>query len=183
MKLMEIRLPQGLNVKNAVFCAIDGKLAGIFALSYVLPDAVFPALEALMLEKVEPVLATRDFNLIPAMLQQRFKLAADKMAFPPVERRRELSDPAQAHDGILTALLCREGLLPFAEAITAARRLRWAARLGAVLCCAGSLLGMLLCAYLTSVGAYTSLSPLSLLFYMLTWLLPVWFLSGWVHRF
>lgn len=184
MKLMEIRLPQGLNVKSAVFCAIDGRLAGIFALSYNLPDTVFPALESLMLERVEPVLATRDFNLIPAMLQQRFKLAADKMAFPAVERRRELSDPEQDHsDGVLTALLCREGLLPFAEAITAAKRLRWAARLGAVLCCAGSTLGMLLCAYLTSVGAYTSLSPLNLLIYMLTWLIPVWFLSGWVHRF
>ncbi len=183
MKLMKVRLPQGLNVKNAVFCAIDGKLTGIFALSYALPDTVFPALDALMLEKVEPVLATRDFNLIPAMLQQRFKLAADKMAFPSVERRRELSDPEQTHDGILTALLCREGLLPFAEAITTAKRLRWATRLGACLCCAGSFLGMLLAAYLTGLGAYTSLSPLSLLIYMLTWLLPVWFLSGWVHRF
>lgn len=183
MKLMEVRLPQGLNVKNAVFCAVDGKLAGIFALSYTLPDTVFPALESLFLEKVEPVLATRDFNLIPAMLQQRFKLAADKMAFPGVERRRELSDPDQDHDGILTALLCREGLLPYAEAITAAKRLRWAIRLGTVLCCAASLLGMALAAYLTSVGAYTSLSPLNLLIYMLTWLAPVWFLSGWVHRF
>ena len=183
MKLMKVKLPQGLNVKNAVFCAIDGRLAGIFALSYALPDTVFPALEALMLERVEPVLATRDFNLIPAMLQQRFKLAADKMAFPGVERRRELSDPDQPHDGVLTALLCREGLLPFAEAITAAKRLRWAARLGAALCCAASALGMALAAYLTSVGAYTSLSPLNLLIYMLTWLAPVWFLSGWVDRF
>ncbi len=183
MKLMEIRLPQGLNVKNAVFCAVDGKLAGIFALSYTLPDTVFPAMESLMMEKVEPVLATRDFNLIPAMLQQRFKLAADKMAFPGVERRRELSDPEQEHSGVLTALLCREGLLPFAEAITASKRLRWAARLGAALCCAASLLGMALAAYLTSMGAYTSLSPLNLLIYMLTWLAPVWFLSGWVHRF
>ncbi len=183
MKLMEIKLPQGLNVKSAVFCAIDGELAGIFALSYALPDTVFPALEALMMEKVGPVLATRDFNLIPAMLQQRFKLAADKMAFPPIERRRELSDPDQDHDGTLTALLCREGLLPFAESIAAAKRLRWAVRLGTALCCAGSLLGMALAAYLTSVGAYTSLSPLNLLIYMFTWLAPVWFLSGWVHRF
>ena len=183
MKLMEVKLPQGLNVKSAVFCAVDGELAGIFALSYLLPDTVFPALEELMLEKVEPVLATRDFNLIPAMLQQRFKLAAGRMAFPPVERRRELSDPEQEHDGVLTALLCREGLFPFADSIAAAKRLRWATRLGAVLCCAGSTLGMLLCSYLTSVGAYTSLSPLNLLIYMLTWLAPIWFLSGWVHRF
>ena len=37
--------------------------------------------------------------------------------------------------------------------------------------------------YLTSVDAYASLSPLNLLFYLLMWLLPVWFLSGWVHRY
>ena len=183
MNLMDITLPVGLNVKNAVFCAINGELAGIFALSYSLPDTVFPSLEELMREKVGPVLATRDFNLIPAMLQQRFKLAADKMDFPPVERRRELSDPEQPHCDTLTALLCREGLFPFAEAVTAARRLRRATRVGAVLCCLGSALGMLLCAYLVSVPAYGSLSPLNLLVYMLTWLGPVWFLSGWVHRF
>ena len=183
MKLMKVKLPQGLNVNSAVFCAIDRQLAGIFALSYTLPDTVFPALEWLMREKGDPVLATRDFNLIPAMLQQRFHLAADKMTFPGVERRRELSDPDQEHDGVLTALLCREGLLPFSESITAAKRLRLAVRLGAVLCCAASTLGMALAAYLTSVGAYTSLSPLNLLIFMLTWLAPVWFLSGWVHRF
>lgn len=183
MKLMKIKLPQGLNVKSAVFCAIDGELAGIFALSYTLPDTVFPALEALILEKVGPVLATRDFNLIPSMLQQRFKLAADKMSFPSIQRRRELSDPNREHEGLLIALLCREGLLPFAESITAAKRLRWATRLGAILCCVGSLLGMLLTAYLTSVGAYTSLSSFNLLFYLLTWFAPIWFLTGWVHRF
>ena len=183
MKLMEVPLPQGLNVKSAAFCAVNGELAGIFALSYTLPDTVFPSLEELLLERVGPVLATRDFNLIPAMLQQRFKLAADRMDFPNVERRRELSDPEQEHSGPLTALLCREGLLPFAESIAASKRLRWAARLGAALCCAGSVLGLLLCTYLTSVGAYTSLSPLHLLIYMLTWLAPVWFLSGWAHRF
>jgi len=183
MNLMDVSLPQGLNVKNAVFCAIDGQLAGIFALNYTLPDTVFPALEELILEKVGPVLATRDLNLIPAMLHQRFKLAADKMDFPQVERRWELSDPDQTHGEVLTALLCREGLLPFAESITAAKRLRRAARLGAAVCCAGSWLGLLLAGYLTFVGAYTSLSPLNLLIYMLTWLAPVWLLSGWVHRF
>ena len=183
MKLMDIPLPVGLHVKSAVFCAINGELAGIFALNYSLPDTVFPALEELIEERVSPVLATRDFNLIPAMLQQRFKLAADRMDFPPVERRRELSDPEQEHNGTLTALLCREGLYPFAEAVTAAKRLRWATRLGAILCCAASLLGLALGAYLVSAAAYGSLAPLNLLIYMLTWLAPVWFLSGWVHRF
>ena len=62
MNLMDIPLPQGLNVKSAVFCAINGELAGIFALSYSLHDTIFPALEELMREKIGPVLATRDFG-------------------------------------------------------------------------------------------------------------------------
>ena len=183
MNLMEITMPQGLSVKNAVFCAINGELAGIFALNYVLPDTVFPSLDALMREKLGPVLATRDFNLIPAMLRQRFQLAADRMDFPPIQRRRELSDPNQAHSEVLTALLCREGLYPFAEAIVCAKRLRRVARIGAVLCAAASILGLMLSAYLVSVSAYGSLSPLNLLVYMFTWLCPVWLLTDWVHRF
>ena len=183
MNLMEVRLPQGLHVKNAVFCAIDGELAGIFALNYTLPDVVFPALDSLMREKVGPVLATRDFNLIPAMLHQRFKLAADKMDFPPVERRRELSDPDQPHSETITAVLCREGLLPYADAVVGAKRLRWCARFGAVLTCVGSALGLLLAYYLTAVDAYGSLSPLNLLIFLLFWVAPVWFLTSWVPRY
>ena len=183
MSLMDIPTPEGSKVKTTIFCAINGELAGIFALNYVLPDTVFPALEELIGEKVGPVLATRDFNLIPAMLRQRFKLAADKMDFPPVERRRELSDPDQPHSDTLTALLCREGLFPFAEAVTGAKRLRWAARMGAILCCVGSLLGLMLGAYLVSAAAYGSLAPLNLLIYMVSWLIPVWLLTSWVHRY
>src|SRR5699024_837178 len=56
MHLMEVALPQGLNVKNAVFCAIDGELAGLFALNYNLHGAVRPALTALIRNKIGPVL-------------------------------------------------------------------------------------------------------------------------------
>ena len=182
MKLMEIDRPEGVSVKNAVFCAINGELAGIFALNYYLPDTVFPALDSLIREKVGPVLATRDFNLIPAMLKQRFKLSADRMDFPPVERRRELSAPDQDHGDTLAALLCREGLFPFAEAVVCAKRLRRATRVGAVLCCVSSVLGLLLTGYLVFVSAYGSLSPLNLLLYLLLWLLPVWLLTAWAHR-
>lgn len=183
MKLMEVALPSGLHVKNAVFCAIEGELAGIFALNYSLPDAVFPAMTLLLQERIGPVLATRDFNLIPSMLQQRFRLAADRMDFPPVERRWELSDPDQPHGNKLVAVLCREGMTPLSEAVVGAKRLRWATRLGAVIMCIGSTVGLLLAYYLTSLDAATSLSPLNLLIYLLLWLAPIWFLSGWAHRF
>lgn len=183
MKMMEVALPQGLNIKNAVFCAIEGELAGIFALNYTLPGPIAPALTALLRNRVQPVLATRDFNIIPAMLQQRFRLPVEKMEFPPVERRRELSDPAQEHSTTLTAILCREGLAPFTEAVVGGKRLRTAVRAGSVLTCLGSIAGLLLTFYLTFVDAYRSLSPLNLLLFMLAWTVPTWLISGWVNQY
>lgn len=183
MVLMDVALPSGLKVKNAVFCAINGELAGIFALNYHLPGSVPPAIDSLIQNRITPVLCTRDFNLIPSMLRQRFKLPAEKLEFPPVNRRRELSDPDQEHSETLAAVLCREGLGPYAEAVVGSRRLRSAVRLGALLSCLGSLAGVLLAFYLTCVGAYDSLTAPNLMIFLLAWLVPTPLIGGWVDRY
>lgn len=183
MVLMDVPMPSGLKVKNAVFCAIDGELAGIFALGYSLPATVPEAIDSLIRNKIIPVLATRDFNLIPSMLRQRFKLPVEKMEFPSVERRRELSEPMQEHSDTLSAVLCREGLAPYAEAVVGGRRLRTAVRLGASLACLGSAIGVLLAFYLAFVAAYASLTPLNLLVFLLMWLVPAPLISGWVNSY
>ena len=183
MVLMDVALPPGLKVKNAVFCAINGELAGIFALNYHLPGTVAPAIDSLIHNRITPVLATRDFNLIPSMLRQRFKLPAEKLEFPPVHRRRELSEPDQEHSETLSAILCREGLGPYAEAVVGGRRLRTAVRQSAVLSCLGSVVGALLAFYLTYVAAYNSLTPLNLTLFLVMWLVPTPLISGWVDRY
>ena len=183
MVLMGVPLPQGLKVKNAVFCAIDGELAGIFALGYNLPGTAPEAIDSLIHNGVTPLLCTRDFNLIPNMLRQRFKLPVDRMEYPPVDRRRELSDPDRPHSDTLTVVLCREGLAPYAEAVVGARRLRSAVRLSALLCCLGAALGVGLAFYLTSVAAYASMTPLNLLIFLLLWTVPPILISGWVNRY
>lgn len=183
MTLMEVSLPPGLKVKNAVFCAIDGELAGIFALNYHLPNTVPYAIDTLIHNKVTPVLATRDFNLIPSMLRQKCKLPVEKMEFPAVERRRELSAREQEHSDVLTAVLCREGVGPFAEAVVGGRRLRSAVRFSTVLTCLGSAVGALLGFYLTFVAAYASLTPMNVMLFLLMWLVPTPLISGWVDRY
>ncbi len=45
----------------------------------------------------------------PAMLERKFKLPVDKMDFPPVERRIELSQRDQDHNDVPVALLARGG--------------------------------------------------------------------------
>lgn len=183
LRLMEVVLPQGLNVKNAVFCAINGELAGIFALNYSLHATVRPALSALISNKINPILATRDFNLIPAMLLRRFKLPVEKMDFPEHARRRALSAGRQLHSPTLVCVLCREGIGPFADAAVGAKRLELAAKLNATLSAAGSVVGVLLAFYLTAQAAFTSLSVLNLLAFQLMWLTPILLISGWVGRY
>jgi hypothetical protein len=183
MHLMKVPMPQGLNVKNAVFCSISGQLAGMFLLEYRMSTEVNPSLSALMHADVIPILATRDFNLIPALLGQKFRLPVDKMEFPPVERRLELSKPDQEHDDIPIALLCREGLTAFSDAVVGARRLRSAARLSLLFTVLSAVIGVALTFYLTAVGAYTTLTPMVFLLFMALWLVPELFIANWVNQF
>ena len=183
MHLMEVLIPPGHNVKNAIFCAINGQLSGLFLLNYAMSGAVNPSLSALMGAGAAPVLATRDPNLIPALLEQKFKLPVDKMEFPPVGRRLELSDPELSGDGALVALLAREGLGPYCDALVGGRRLRFATRLGLVFALAGSVIGLCLTFYLTSIAAFGSLTVANFLVFMGAWLVPQVLIANWVNQF
>jgi len=183
MNLMEIPLPTGLNIKNGVFCAIDGELAALFTLSYVLYEPVENGLYSLIQNKATPVLATRDFNIVPVMLKHRFGLPVEKMEFPSIARRCELSEETQEHSPTLTAVLCREGIRPYADAVVAVARLRRATHLSAFLTCFGAVLGLLLTFYLTFVAGYSSLSPFNLLVYLVMWTIPTLLISGWAKRY
>lgn len=183
LRVMDVPLPQGLNIKHAVFCAIDRELAGMFPLNYAMSPAVSPALSALMHAGISPILATRDFNLIPALLGQKFKLPVDKMAFPPVLRRLELSQPDQPHSDTPVALLGREGLNVYSDAVVGARRLRLAVRRSLAFTLLGAAVGVCLTFYLTYVGAWDSLTPANFLVFMLAWLVPELVLANWVNQF
>lgn len=183
MELMHVELPQGLKVKNAAFCAVDGELEAIFALHYKLHPAVKPAVEALLENGLGPILATRDFSVIPDMLRQKFQLPVDRMDFPNLDRRRELSGEGQPHAPELAAVLCREGVGPYAEAVIAGKRLVSATRAGVCFALIGAALGIGLSAYLASAQAFTSLSAGAMLTFLLLWLVPGALAAGWANRY
>ena len=117
------------------------------------------------------------------MLRQRFKLPVERMEYPGMERRMELSDAEREHLPVITALLCREGLAPLSEAVVGGLRLRRAVRLATLLTCIGSALGVLLAYYLTLHLAFSSLTAASLLVFLLMWLVPTYLISGWVNKY
>lgn len=183
MAVMHIPLKQGEYVKEAIFCAINGNLQGIFALKYDQSRNVRPALQALIQAGVKPVLATRDFNITPAMLHRRFKLPVNKMEYPNVRRRHELSEAGQSHSRVLGALVRRDGLGPYTDAILGARRLHQVVRWNTLLALVASVVGMVLTFYLTFIAAYLSLSAFNMMLFLLLWLVPNLLISATVDKF
>ena len=183
MRMMDVALKPGHNVRNAVYCAIDGELAGLFPLRYSLNPAVSPSLSALIRENVSPVLATRDPIIVPLMLEQKFRLPVDKLEFPGVERRMELSDKDQDHDPIAVAVLAREGLSAYCDAVLGGRRLRLAARWGFLFAIIGAVMGLVVTFYLTAIGAFASLTTVNFLVFMAAWLVPELVIANWADRY
>ena len=183
MRMMDVELKPGHSVRSAVYCAIDGQLAGLFPLRYTLNPAVSPSLSALIREDVSPVLATRDPVIVPAMLEQKFKLPVDKLEFPAVERRMELSDKDQDHDSTAVAVLAREGVSAYCDAVLGGRRLRLAARWGLLFALAGAVAGLVVTFYLTAIGAFASLTTVNFLIFMAAWLVPELVIANWAGRF
>ncbi len=181
MRKMDVRLPAGINLKTGVFLAVDRQIAAVFAVKYNAAENVDFALRMMRRSRITPILAARDPNINPALVKRKFHKGV-KMDFPDLSARVALSE-AELDRGMPRALLFREGLLPYADAVVGSRRMCKAVRQGAALSFFSSAAGTLLAFYLVFGGNYELLTPLALLTFLLLWTLPVLLLSDWVGRY
>lgn len=183
MELMKVIIPAGYYMDQLVFVSVNGKLAGVFSLEHTPNLDIFESMDALVDEKILPILATRDFSLTPEVLKNKFRLKTSKMDFPSVKRRYELSSNSSGEGSTLVAVLCREGLQPFADCIIATHRLRKHTHLAVAFSLISSVLGLFLVGYLVSQQTYSALALDNLLLYLALWLLPVWVVTDLPQRF
>ena len=183
MSRQGIALPPGIKAKDAVFCAVDRELVGMFVLRYTLHPSILPALQTLVGHKISPVMATRDFNLSPHRLRLWGRLSADQITFPDLQRRVALSGARQLHSSTLVAVLCREGAAPFTQALVAGKRIRRAAAFSRVFVNVSACLGVVLTATLSSAGALTAMCAWHLALFLLLWFVPVLLISLWTTQY
>ena len=169
MRKRGVNLPRNLGLKTGVFLSVDGTLIAVFAVKYMPAENVDWALHALHHSRITPVLAVRDGNITPALLKRKFGTDA-RAVYPKLSTRLALSERG---GGRPYALLMREGLMPYAEVVLGSKRLCTSARRCTVLAFLAATASTLLAFYLTFVGAYSVLTPLSLLIYVLLWSLSV----------
>jgi len=162
---MGIPLPHGLTLKTGMFLAVDGTLIAVFAVKYMAAENVDWALHALHRARITPVLAVRDGNITPALLKRKFGTDA-RAVYPQLSTRLALSEKQGAKP---SALIYREGLMPYAELAVGAKRLCRAVRAGNLLSLTASVVGTMMSFYLSFVAAYTLFTPFSLLAFLALW--------------
>lgn len=179
MQLMGVRMPEGTNVRQAVYCAVNNDLAAVFAIHYNPAPPVRSGLQTVLRSRgLSLLLATRDFILTPAMVRHKYKIPSDVMEYPSVEERVRLSGPNGAAGGEQAALLSRDSFLPLAEAVSGGRSLSGSVLAGLAVNLLGGLVGFVVTVILCWLGAFTAASPFNLMLFAILWTLPALLLTS-----
>lgn len=182
MREIGVDMPEGTRVNQAVYVAIDGELCGVFAITYGKTPSSAAGLTTLCgYRHLMPVLTSRDFMLTESFLRSKFGVNTRRIEFPDRATRFALSQRTPDPQAPVLALTTREGLAPAAFAITGARALRTASRLGAGLHILAGTLGVALVAVLSVLGSADLLSSVNLLLYELVWLVPGLLITEWTR--
>ena len=172
-----VKLASGTTTKNAVFVAINKEPAGVFNVNYKANIEVERALHIMVKKKVPVVLAVRDFNLLPMMVEETFGLRDSSLEYPEIEDRIDLSSDEQFIDSDACAIITRSGLYPFSESVISAKKLRSVTIRNICLSCIGAVIGMLLMFYLTFMQRPALIPPHTVFVYMMMWMIPTYLLS------
>ena len=182
MKSMGVDMPEGTRVNQAVYVAIDGELAGVFAVTFTKVRASAAGMTTLCAyRRLRPVLITNDFMLSESFLRSRFNCNTRRIAFPEPELRQELAQKMPEQDAEALALTTHEGLAPIAYAVTGARALRSASTAGTAVHLLGGILGLVMMAVLAVLNAAYLLTPVNVLLYGLIWMIPGLLITEWTR--
>ena len=170
LRKMSVRFPGDFYFPMGLYLSINGELAATFALRYEAVENVDFALRIMRRNHVTAILAARDPNVTPKLLQRVFRRKVD-VEYPGLNNRIALSD-MRANHNLPRGLLFREGLLPYAEVVVGSLRLCAGVKRSTRLALFGSAVGSLLSFYLVYQAKYYLLSPLNLLLFLLLWTIP-----------
>ncbi|MDR0491490.1 MAG: hypothetical protein LBH28_09645 [Oscillospiraceae bacterium] len=181
MNLLGIRIPDDLNMKNAVYTAINGRMIAMFAINYDPLVSVQSALVSVLKWRVKLFFAMRDFNITPLMLKQKFKVSLEDFEFTQARDSYNISDLNSGREGRIAAVLTREGLGPFAEAVTGGRMLKSVALVATAISIISAVFGVLIVFYLCLSGAFLSARPGNIILFMLSMLAAVFVTCGYAR--
>ena len=182
LQSMGVDIPEGTMVNQAVYCAIDGQLCAVFAISYAKMKSAAAGLVTLCgNRRVSPVMVCGDFMVDESFLRSKFGINTRKIAFPDPQVRRNLRQRQPDEETVALALTIQDTLDATAYAVSGAKALRTACKLGLIVHIVAGTLGLLTMAALAVLGSEELLTPFNVLLYQLIWLLPGLMISNWTR--
>ena len=182
LKDMGVEIPEGIRVNQAVYVAVDGELCGLFALTYEKQSAIASGMSTLCAYRsIKSVMTDSDFMLTESFVRGKFGVNTRRMAFPEEAVRQELREKKPTEQSVVGALTTKQSLESMAYALTGARCLRTACRLGTGMHIFAGVVGIVMMAVLTMLGRMDLLTPANMFLYELVWLIPGWLITEWTR--
>lgn len=181
MVKMGIRIPSGQGEQVCSYLVVDNTLAGVLTLRYQPTKHTYRAMRMMRRMHMNAVLAVRDFNISPAMVEEEFDLRRGFADQPDPAGVARLLDPMYSEGDAPAAILTREGAGAFVQVLRCADKLAGAVRSALTLGAFAGVCGMLIVAYLVAQNAVDALPVLHLLLYLIIWYLPVFIITQQTH--
>ena len=179
---MGVEIPEGTMVSQAVYAAVDGELCAVYAISYAKMRSAAAGLVTLCgYRKLKPLKLSGDFMLTENFLRSKFNVKTSRIAFPDRDTCQKLQQHPIDPDEPVLALTTREELVSAAYAITGARALRQATKLGVIIHLIGGILGLVIMFVLGYLGSTELLTPANILLYELIWAVPGLLVTEWTR--
>lgn len=170
MRSMGVDMPAGAKVRQAVYVAIGGELAGIFAVKYkASPSAGSGLRDILNNRNFTPVLATRDFLITPELVAQKYDMSIETLRYPEYPQRIRLSETAPGDSRVQGALIANNTFTAFAATVAASHRLKLSAYAALILSLLSGIGGLALAILLLVSGSLNLTSELYIAAYQLLW--------------
>lgn len=179
---MGVEIPEGTMVSQAVYAAIDGQLAAVYAISYAKMRSAAAGLVTLSgYRKLNPMMLCGDFMLTESFIRSKFDIKTRRIVFPNRDVCAQLRAYQPDPEEPVLALSTREELVSTAYAITGARSLRKATKLGVIIHLIGGILGLIIMLALGYIGSTELLTPTNILLYQLIWAVPGLLITEWTR--
>ena len=178
---MGVTIPAERDSQVAMYLLADNQLAGVITLRYLPTKHTYKAMRLMRRMHMNAVIAARDFNVSPAMVEEEFDLRRGFADQPDPAGVARLLDPRYAKGDAPAAVLTREGAGPFMQVLRCADKLAGAVRSALTLSTFAGLFGMLIVFYLVFQNQAAALPVQHLLLYLLIWYIPVFVINQQTH--
>jgi hypothetical protein len=178
----EILIPENARVEQAIYFVADNQLQAVFAMNYSRTKASAGGLVTLnSYRKIRPMVLANNFMINGPLIREKFGIKPKRYDFPDRDLRADLAAFRPDPELVGAALTTQQNLSSAAYAVTGAKALYTASRLGMWLSMIAGVMGLLIMAALAYLGDMQLLSPLNILLYQLVWLIPGLLFTEWTR--